>query len=75
MKTETFVDIKPGEVIQVLDLAEAKSIETKWMNTFCKNKTGVDTKAYKWHIFSSGRYDAQEGDHAMNEYLKHLGYL
>ena len=71
-RMESFVDIKPGKVLEILEKGKASLIAKKWESTYLKNKQGVNTRSYKWHIFSSGRYDALEGDAALDEYSKHI---
>ncbi|EAR09960.1 DUF4275 family protein [Reinekea blandensis] len=68
---EPFVEIFPGRVLRILEPSSAAAIETQWMNTFCHNKQGVNTRQYKWHIFSSGRYEALEGKLAVDAYERH----
>jgi hypothetical protein len=69
---ESFIDVKPGKLLEVLEKEKATSISKQWGNVFLKNNQGVNTRSYKWHIFSSGRYDALDGDAALNEYSKHI---
>ncbi len=42
------------------------------MHVYCKNKQGVNIKAYKWHIFSGNRYPSIDGERAIEEYFKQL---
>ncbi len=69
---ESFISIEPGKVLKVFNQAETLAIEKKWMETYCKNKQGFNTKAYKWHIFSGGGYPALEFDDAQKEYELHI---
>ncbi|WNO11291.1 DUF4275 family protein [Teredinibacter sp. KSP-S5-2] len=67
-----FTDIKPGQVIKIYSHLESKEIERSWMAIFCKNKTGLNTKDYKWHIFSGGGYPSLEADEAQEAYESHV---
>ena len=65
-------EIEPGIVLKVFDNIESKEIERRWMNTFCKNKQGFNTKSYKWHIFSGDGYPSICGEEAQKEYELHV---
>lgn len=69
---ESFVDVKPGKILEVLEREKASSIAKKWENVYLKDNQGVNTRSFKWHIFSSGRYDALDGETALKEYSKHI---
>lgn len=61
-------EIAPGKILKVFSAEETSEIERSWMNIFCKNKQGFNTKAYKWHIFSGGGYPSVDGEAAREEY-------
>jgi len=61
-------DIEPGKILKIYDSSESKRIESEWMKVYCKNKTGLNTKAYKWHIFSGNGYPSLKGDEAQSAY-------
>ncbi|SBT18484.1 hypothetical protein MGA5115_02615 [Marinomonas gallaica] len=61
-------EIGPGTILKVFSVEETAEIEKSWMNIFCKNKQGFNTKAYKWQIFSGGGYPSVDGDAAREEY-------
>tara|TARA_Y100000782_G_scaffold11369_1_gene12293 strand:- start:1025 stop:1204 length:180 start_codon:yes stop_codon:yes gene_type:complete len=42
------------------------------MEVFCRNGLSLNTKAYKWHIFSGGGYPALEGRAALQAYASHV---
>jgi hypothetical protein len=69
---EPFIEVSPGKLLRVFNKAETKSIEKKWIDTFCKNKLGLNIKRYKWHIFCGEGYPSIEGDLAEEEYSKHI---
>ena len=64
-------DIASGQVLKTFDRDESKAIERAWMEVFSRNGLGLNTKAYKWHIFSGGGYSALEGRAAMEAYASH----
>jgi len=65
-------DIKPGKILRIYDSTESKDIESQWMKVYCKNKTGFNTKSYKWHIFSGGGYPSLDGDDAQSAYASQV---
>lgn len=69
---KVFVDIEESKIVRILDSIESIEIERKWMNIYCKDSKGVNTRSFKWHIFSSGRYEALDGKEASDEYEKHI---
>ncbi|VUD67629.1 hypothetical protein TDB9533_03899 [Thalassocella blandensis] len=64
-------DESDGHMLKYFTESESRIIEQKWMNIFCKDKQGVNTKDYKWHIFSGGRYPSIEGKAAQEAYDTH----
>lgn len=71
MKTPLFaIECDPGKIIHVFTEQETHDFEQQWMNTFCKQKQGANTKAYKWHIFSSGKYPSISGHEAVEAYFQ-----
>ncbi|RGP55187.1 DUF4275 family protein [Pseudomonas abyssi] len=65
-------EIAPGQVLKTFDRDESKAIERAWLEVFCRNGLGLNTKAYKWHIFSGGGYPALQGRAALQAYASHL---
>jgi Domain of unknown function (DUF4275) len=64
------VVLQPGEMIQVFAKHEVNKLVDCWLETFGKNKAGVNTNAYLWHIFSFERYPSFAGIQAQTEYEK-----
>jgi hypothetical protein len=58
--------------IKIFSETEATAIRKKWMEAFCKNKQGANTKQFLWHIFSGGRYPSDSGDLAKLKYEQHI---
>lgn len=69
MTDHTSVQVK---IIKVYSLEETKHIAQQWLDIFGKNRRGAHTKAYKWHVFSYGRYPALEGEPALEEYAQQV---
>ena len=66
------IETIPASLIKVFDETESMIIKQLWMSAFCKNKQGINTKEFLWHIFSSGRYPSIAGNKARLEYSKHF---
>jgi len=62
------ISVNPGKITHVCSKKETWTYEKKWMEVFCKNKQGANTKAYKWHIFSFDKYPHISGIEAETEY-------
>lgn len=66
------VEVQPGNILRVYEKEEVAEFRTKWMGTFARNKQGVGTNAYLWHIFSSGRYPSVSGEEALTNYRQQV---
>lgn len=66
------IEVKPGKVLKIFSRKESIDLSKIWMDVFCKNKQGANTKAYLWHIFCCNKYPHLSGDEAVNEYKKQL---
>ena len=62
------IECKPSNVLKVYSKEETWAIEKAWMDVYCKNKQGFNTKDYKWHIFSGGRFPSISGEKALTKY-------
>jgi Domain of unknown function (DUF4275) len=71
-KMSAYFDVEPGKIIKEFSLEETARIEKDWMGVYCKNKQGCNTKAFKWHIFSAGRYPSVGGGKAIEAYTNEL---
>ncbi|SFG94107.1 protein of unknown function [Duganella sp. CF458] len=65
--------IHPGRVVRQFSEAEASQLADDWLAVFGKNRQGTNTKAYLWHVFSSGRYPSSAGAAAKRQYEQQAG--
>ena len=65
--------VEPGKIVKVFSVEETKIIESDWLSVFCKNKQGLNTKAFKWHIFSGSGYPSIDGECAITQYKAQVG--
>ena len=49
---------------------EVTGLVQQWLDVFGKDRVGMNTKAYMWHVFSGGRFPALDGEQALLEYGK-----
>lgn len=61
-------EIQPGNILKIFPKKESLNLSKLWMDVFCKNKQGANTKAYLWHIFCCDRYPHLSGGEAVKEY-------
>ena len=47
---------------------EAAGLARDWLDVFGRERRGMNTGAFMWHIFSGGRFPALENDEARAEY-------
>lgn len=66
------ITVSPGIVLDVLEDDEAGQVIEGWLNIFAKNRLGCRIKDYKWHLFSGGVYESEEGDRAIETYNSHI---
>ena len=52
---------------------EAADLARDWMEVFGKDRQGITTKSFMWHVFSGSRYPALEGEQARSEYSMQIG--
>ena len=64
------IEVNPGKVLRVYTKKETWAFEKEWMQTYCKDKQGANTNAYKWHIFSFEKYPALSGEKALKKYMQ-----
>ena len=48
------IEIANGKILKVFSTEETLNIKKKWMSVFCKQKQGMSTKQFKWHILVVG---------------------
>ena len=62
------IQVTPGNIVKVYSRKETLELEKKWLDTFCQDKKGANTKDYKWHIFSYERYPSLSKEEAIEIY-------
>jgi hypothetical protein len=65
------IDLGSTEPAKVLTAEEADALAVEWLNVFGKDKQGVNTKAFMWHLFSAKRYPSVSGANADEAYSQH----
>ena len=60
----------PGNVLRTFSEDEAVQLSKDWLSVFGKNRNGVNSESFLWHIFSGGRYPSLEQDEALHAYDK-----
>ena len=58
----------PGNVIRTFSEYEAVQLSKDWLSVFGKNRHGVNSEDFLWHIFSGGHYPSLEQDAAIQAY-------
>lgn len=64
--------LSPGVVLRILDEEEATRVIQDWLGVFARKRSGCRIKDYKWHLFSGGFYNAEEGGDAEAAYHSHV---
>ena len=70
-KMSNEITISPGVIVDFLRDYNARLVIKDWLDVFAKKRLGCRIKDYKWHLFSGGIYDAEEGDQAVRAYNSH----
>jgi hypothetical protein len=65
--------VAPGSVIRRFSEEEAGCLADDWLDVFGKNRHGVNTMAYLWHVFSGARYPSIGGAAAVEQYKQQTG--
>lgn len=65
--------VTPGIIVHQFSEAEASQLVADWLAVFGKNRQGVNTKAFLWHVFSGARYPNVRGTGAIELYQKQTG--
>lgn len=63
--------VGPGAILRQYSDEEAAAWLAEWLEAFGKDRHGVNSEAYLWHIFSGGRYPSESGAEALAEYKRH----
>lgn len=51
---------------------EVACLAQQWLDVFGRDRQGMNTKAFMWHVFSGSRYPALEGEPARVEYAAQI---
>ena len=66
------ITLSPGVVLQIFGEEEAAHVIQDWLGVFARKRSGCRIKDYKWHLFSGGFYEAEEGSNAEAVYRSHV---
>ena len=61
--------------MRVLSHTELEAFLQRWLDAFGRNRHGVNSKAYLWHIFSAERHPAIAGPEALAAYAEAVAPL
>ena len=67
-KYQTTLEFTPGKTLHLYSAEETRELIETWLSIYGRNRQGVNSKDYIWHIFSGGRYPCTEGIEAEKEY-------
>jgi hypothetical protein len=68
MKFSRHPPVLPESVIRTYTKPEATDLAAQWLDVYGKNRRGMSTKDYLWHVFSGARYPSLSGAAALAEY-------
>ncbi len=54
------------------DAEETARLVQSWLDVFGRNRQGLNTEAYLWHVFSSGRIPCSSGEKARRNYAAEI---
>ena len=66
------ITLSPGVVLQIFGEEEAAHVIQDLLGVFARKRLGCRIKNYKWHLFSGGFYEAEEGSNAEAVYRSHV---
>ncbi|WP_313920215.1 DUF4275 family protein [Tahibacter sp.] len=61
-----------SDILRTYTKSEAAALAAQWLDVFGKNRRGVNTKDFLWHVFSGARYPSLSGVAALAEYDKQV---
>lgn len=64
-----FIEVKPGDVVEVLNKQRCKTIRKTWKRQFAAHSQGMRLSQHLWHVFSHDGYPALSGDSAERAFL------
>jgi len=62
------IHIEPGHITRRHSEAEADELLTQWLGVFGRNRHGVNSNTFLWHIFSGDKYPNVSGAEALTQY-------
>jgi hypothetical protein len=71
-KLKPSIIVEPTEVITTFARSDAELFSKKWLSAYGKNRLGLNTKAFMWHVFSGGGHPAVSGQEALSLYREHV---
>lgn len=69
----TLVRVSATQIIRRYTEEEARTLASEWLSVFGRDRLGLNTKAFMWHVFSAGRSPSIGGDPAEAEYRLQTG--
>lgn len=65
--------IDPAHILTTYSADEARQWAHRWLEVFGRDRQGMSTKAYMWHVLSGGRYPSVSGEQAAAAYAEQTG--
>ena len=65
--------VSPGTVVRIFSDAETQQLISDWLAVFGRDRKGLNTKSFLWHVFSGGRYPSVDGKAAVDAYRQQTG--
>jgi hypothetical protein len=62
------IHVEPGDITHRHSSDEVSELLALWLDAFGKNRHGVNSNTYLWHIFSGDRYPNVSGAEALTQY-------
>lgn len=60
--------VHPGSVTRHFNEGETANLVAAWLEAFGRERQGLNTKAFLWHIFSANKYPNVAGTEALVQY-------
>ena len=73
MEDRNVITVTPGRILRRFSADETAPVVAEWLEVYGRNRKGIDTKSYLWHIFSGDRYPCMKGHEALEQYSKQTG--
>lgn len=73
-KETSTLEVEPGKLLRVYSREETANFAKQWMEVFGKDKHGINTKAYMWHIFGFEKYPSISGVKAVEKYKQQVAH-